>query len=48
MNVEDLIGATFALCYRVNHKKNLIHVDDLKRIWHCVFSIHQLVVDLEK
>jgi hypothetical protein len=21
MNVEDLIGATFALCYRVNHKK---------------------------
>ena len=27
MNVEDLIGATFALCYRVNHKKkNLIHV----------------------
>ena len=48
MNVEDLIGATFALCYRVNHKKKSYSCNDFKRIWHCVFSIHQLVVDLEK
>jgi len=30
MNVEDLIGATFALCYRVNHKKKSYSCNDLR------------------